>query len=117
MAAGGENRTNYLKIFLGGKKWGTSALTCVLSPRERILPVHDFGSAEDSFSDPGADIFPDAETMAPSPWGEGWDEGGSLLKSLALAPGWLRPTGAGRGGTISPGRRRTFFSAGGAESL
>jgi hypothetical protein len=54
----------------------TLALTCILSPGEDFH-VHDLNQLCDVMANPVAGISKGAETVSPSPWGEGWGEGES----------------------------------------
>ena len=55
---------------------GTSALTCVLSPGERISPVALLDNLIDCPDSPDVRLSEKSGNDAPSPWGEGRDEGG-----------------------------------------
>jgi hypothetical protein len=54
----------------------TLALTCVLSPGERISPVMLSVGVDDWPTNPALGYSKDAGNVSPSPWGEGRDEGG-----------------------------------------
>jgi hypothetical protein len=56
-----------------------------LLPQEREPPLRDFCFPNNRLANPVAGISKDAETISPSPWGEGRDEGG---QSNHYLPRW-----------------------------
>jgi hypothetical protein len=57
-----------------------SALILTFSPREKERLCHVFGFTAACPANPVAQIFKAAANVSPSPWGEGWDEGGRKIK-------------------------------------
>ena len=56
-------------------------------PRGEDFTNHAFRLAIDHRANPAASISKDAETVSPSPWGEGRDEGGRS-NTLKARQGW-----------------------------
>jgi hypothetical protein len=72
-----------------------------LLPQEREPPLRDFCFPNNRLANPVAGISKDAETISPSPWGEGRDEGG---QSNHYLPRWEKALEGHR----TPGRWREW---------